>query len=65
MFLSNLFLVVAFYVVALILTYVVGLVSEALAALVMLALVLCLMSISLGMSGYIYRKLALEETPAE
>lgn len=64
MFLSNLVLVVAFYVAALILAFIVGLVSDTLAALAVLALVLCFMSVSLGMSGYIYRKLALEETSA-
>lgn len=61
-FLSNLALVVAFYVLFAIVTLVFGMLADFLAVIGAIALVVCLMVASLGMSAYIYKQLVLSGT---
>lgn len=61
-FLSNLALVVAFYVVFGIVMLVFGMLADFLAVIGVIALVVCLMVASLGMSAYIYKQLVLSGT---
>lgn len=61
-FLTNLLMVVAFYVAFALVSLILGALWSGLVVLGAIALVACFIAVNLGISGYIYKQLALTET---